>query len=246
MEDKLFEMLMQEDDITWQAMIYELVRKEGWDPWDIDVSALAQRFLDMLKKLKEMNLRISGKMVLAAAILLKLKSTRLVGEDLDEFDRIISSSETTEDEFYDELEAAAAKEQEHDPENFQLVPKTPQPRKRKVSVYDLMDALQKAIEVKRRRVIDSIPAAPEVSAPKKHVNISEMIQNVYNQIAIYFKDQKGSRLYFSQLIPSESREDKVRTFIPLLHLTHQRRINLDQDAHFSDIEIFVRTPEKAQ
>ena len=49
---------------------------------------------------------------------------------------------------------------------------------------------------------------------------------------------KGNkRLTFNHLIPSESKEDKVYTFIPLLHLTNQRKINLHQQKHFEDIEV---------
>ncbi|MFH1408291.1 MAG: ScpA family protein [Nanoarchaeota archaeon] len=239
-EDRIFNIIAQEDEITWQTMIYDLVKKEDMDPWDINISLLAKKFIEMLRKLTEMNFRISGKMVLAAAILLKLKSVRLIGSDLDELDRIISSSESTEEDFYDEIEAAVAKRDKDDPQNFQLVPKTPQPRKRKVSVYDLLDALQKAVEVKRRRVIDSIPAAPEVTVPKKTVNITEMIIKVYGQIVSYFNEKRLTKLTFEQLIPSSSKADKVQTFIPLLHLTNQRKIDLEQEIPFGEIEIFLR------
>ena len=50
-----------------------------------------------------------------------------------------------------------------------------------------------------------------------------------------FKKQKT--IMFSQLIPSPEREDKVMTFIPLLHLTKQRKINLEQKEHFGDIRV---------
>ena len=36
-EDSFFETLVQEDDITWQAMLHELVKTEEMDPWDINL-----------------------------------------------------------------------------------------------------------------------------------------------------------------------------------------------------------------
>ena len=50
-----------------------------------------------------------------------------------------------------------------------------------------------------------------------------------------------NKLTFTKLIPSNSREDKVYTFIPLLHLTNQRRIDLEQEKHFGEIEVYLKT-----
>ena len=71
-EDKVIEIVLSKDEVTWQSTLYELVRQEGMDPWDINVSLLAQKYIEMLQKLKEINFRVSGKMVLASAILLRL------------------------------------------------------------------------------------------------------------------------------------------------------------------------------
>src|SRR3989338_9890515 len=76
-QNDLYNLIFEEDDITWQAVILELVRENKIDPWDIDISVLTQEYLKILKKLKEMNFRLSGKVVLAGAILLKLKAERL-------------------------------------------------------------------------------------------------------------------------------------------------------------------------
>src|SRR3989338_4987490 len=88
--DKIFGIILSKtDEITWQNIIYELVKSEQMDPWDIDVSMLAQKYIDMLRSLKEHDFRISGKVLLAAAILLKIKSHKLVGEELTELDRLL-------------------------------------------------------------------------------------------------------------------------------------------------------------
>jgi segregation and condensation protein A len=235
MHDKIFELLFEEDEITWQSIIYDLIRAEKMDPWDVDVSLLSQKYIDTIKKLKEMDFRVSGKVLLAAAILLKIKSSRLVDEDINELDRLIfSQDEMTEEEFYEELETQF----QGTTRNFEqpiLIPKTPQPRKRKVSIYDLVAALEQALEVKRRRVISSIPTST-VELPEKKVDISDIIKQIYSRIVTFFSGSSG-RLTFSQLIPSDNKEDKVYTFIPLLHLTTQRKIDMLQQEHFGEIEI---------
>ncbi|MFH1849741.1 MAG: segregation/condensation protein A [archaeon] len=246
MQEKVFEIIFDKDEITWQTMIYELVKREEMDPWDVDVSVLAQRFLDMLKKLKEMDFRISGKILLAAAILLKLKSNRLVEEDLNVFDRLMASTEINEEEFYEELESELGHvDLDATKDEFRLVPRTPQPRKRKVSVYDLVDALQKALEVKNRRIPSSVRDSPAVEIPRKGVEISVIIKDIYNQIREHYSSKKGT-LTFSQLLPSDNKEDKVYTFIPLLHLTNQRKIDLEQKDHFGEIWIELLRPQAAK
>lgn len=239
MQDKIFQMLLEEDEITWQTIIYDLVKSEEMDPWDVDVSMLSQKYLETIKKLKEMDFRISGKIVLAASILLKIKSNKLVDEDILELERLISASETMEEgEFYEDFEnnyaADFLKEAGGKPS---LIPRTPQPRKRKVSIYDLVDALEAALEVKRRRVVGNVPEGV-IRIPDKGFDISFVIRQVYSKIIDYFGTKKAEeKLTFSQLIPSGSREDKVFTFIPLLHLTNQRRVDIFQENHFGDIEI---------
>ena len=242
MQEKIFELLFDKDEITWKSIILDLIKTEQMDPWDINISLLSQKYIEMLKKLKDLDFRISGKIVLAAAILLRIKSNKLVGEDITELDRLLAGKDLDElqEDFYDELESEFQVGQAGSIviDKPLLTPRTPQPRKRKVSVYDLMDALQKALEVKKRRVMRSIPTA-KVEIPKKSVEITSIIREVYGKITGFFFKNKGRKLTFTKLIPSDSKEDKVLTFIPLLHLTTQRKINLLQREHFGEIEIML-------
>lgn len=231
MQEKIFELLFDKDEITWQTILYDLVRTEQMDPWDIDISLLTQRYLEMLKKLKETDFRLSGKVLLAAAILLKIKSNRLVG-DIDKLEELMTS--TGEEEFYEDIEEIEQSEEGE----ATLIPRTPQPRKRKVSIYDLVGALQKALEVKKRRVLRSIPTA-EIEIPEKKKDITLVIKEIYEKIKNFFRT--GKRLTFTNLIPSDKKEDKIFTFIPLLHLTHQQKIDLKQEEHFGEIEILLRS-----
>ena len=231
--EKIFEIIFAKDEITWQSILFELVKTEQIDPWDVDIGLLTKKYIEMLKQLKELNFRISGKVLLAAAILLRIKSERLVGKDIDDFDRLLAPQEE-EDFLYEEVPESLILEEKHT-----LIPRMPQPRKRKVSIYDLVDALQKALEVKRRRVINSIPAF-DVEVPKKKKDISKVIGDLYLKIKNFFSSG-NKKLTFTNLVPSDKKEDKVFTFIPLLHLSNQRRVDLSQEEHFGEIEILLRT-----
>ncbi len=125
-------------------------------------------------------------------------------------------------------------------DDHKLIPRIPQPRKRKVSIYDLVNALEKALEVKRRRVERSIPEL-QVEIPEKKTDMTRLITDIYERVTGFFSKNRGRRLTFTNLIPSPSKEDKVLTLIPLLHLTNQRKVDLEQQQHFGEIEILLRT-----
>lgn len=51
-------------EVSWQALIYELIQTEQLDPWDIDISLLAQKYLEKIKQLEEANFFVSSKVLL--------------------------------------------------------------------------------------------------------------------------------------------------------------------------------------
>ncbi len=238
--ERIFSIIFSKaDEVTWQSIIYELVKSEQMDPWDIDVSILTQKYMGMLKTLKEHDFRVSGKVLLAAAILLKIKSNKLVGDDLSELDRLLIGVE----EEMEELGFDERGDIQKLTEIPALIPRTPQPRKRKVSIFDLVEALERALEVKKRRLLNSIPPL-NLEAPKKKKDITEIIREVYGKIKSFFISTLKDKLTFSKLLPSESKDDKVHTFIPLLHLAQQNKIELLQQSHFGEIEILLKKKEE--
>ena len=237
MEQRIFDIIMKGDEVTWQSLIQDLVRVENMDPWDIDISKLTQTYIGMLRKMQQLDLKISGKVILAAAIMLKLKSTYLVGRDMENFDRLLHPEEYNEDGLYEEQPVVRP---HINLEDVRLIPKTPQPRKRKVSVYDLVDALKQALEVqgRRRQILDSI----KIDIPEKKMDITKVIENIYTNIESILNSE-GS-LTFSQLIPSGNKADLVGLFVPILHLSNQQRVKLAQEEHFGEIDITLPTKKQ--
>ena len=238
--ERIFTILFSKtDEITWQNIIYGLVKSEEMDPWDINITVLSQKYIDMLRTLKEHDFRISGKVLLASAILLKMKSNRLVGEDLDELDRLLIGAEDEIDELNFEEHGSNLAAPEIPP----LIPRTPQPRKRKVSIFDLVDALERALEVKKRRLTNSIPPLA-LEVPKVERDITEVIKDVYNRIRAFFLTNLDGTLTFTKLISSEKKEDKILTFIPLLYLSQQNKIEIMQEIPFGEIVIIFKEKSK--
>lgn len=244
--DRIYNVITDTEEITWKSIIMDIIKNGEMDPWNIDISLLAKRFVKAVKKLKEANLKMSGKVLLAAALLLRIKSTRLIGEDINEFDQLLASSEEpdlySEESFIEgELDNMGVRITR--PEDVRLIPRTPQPRKRKVSVYDLIDALDVALNVKKRRVLNHL-RTKEIKIPDKSLDISQLMDDMFSEM-LKSLTGKDSRLAFSTLVPSDSKHDKVMTFIPMLHLKNARKIDLEQKKHFEEIWITLAKKGKA-
>lgn len=234
MEDRIYDLLVKKNEVTWQTIIYELINNGEMDPWNVDVSRLSSRYIEAIKNLKEHNFFISGKMVLASALLLRMKSDRLLNEHIAEFDSVLYPAD--EDLLLeDENDYKYAIDGKDIPK---LMVKSPQSRKRQVSLNELMQALEKALEVDERRRIRKIyeePVIQEAVLPKNVYNISDLIKSVYEKIIYMFR--KKEILNFAELLETDSKEDKITTFIPLLHLCNQQKIDLNQKEAFGNIKI---------
>ena len=105
----------------------------------------------------------------------------------------------------------------------------------KLSIASL-NALEKALEVKKRRLIKSMPEEGiEIPAMQKDISLS--IKEVFKSIMDFFVTG-GKKLTFRKLVENEhSKEERIGKFQPLLHLDYQRKIELHQEKPFADIDI---------
>jgi len=239
MQDRILDMLLQDDEITWQAIILDLVKSGELDPWDVDVSILTFKYLEAIKTLKEANLFISAKVLLASSLLLKIKSEKLITEGIGALDSYLFPSEDLE-ELDDFVGGKKRIKLEVEP---RLTIKTPQARKKRVTVNDLIGALEKALEVNERRIMkkarrEYIPETMFV--PERKADISMLIKELHLRILSWFK--KKPEVTFSDIIPGPGRKEKLYTFVPLLHLCNQSSLDLYQPDHFG--EIYIKLLEK--
>ena len=234
-KEQIYDLIFQGDDMKWQSIIHELVREGRVDPWDIDVSVLAKEYLDAIRKLKQHNFRLSGKVILAAAILLKMKTERISLEQL-------LSLTNPEDFPPDAEEDLVDVETEKHFTKAKLSLRIPGVRKRKVTVFELIDALKKALEVDDKRQQRQSELA-EIMKPRrveiKKVDVFSKIDSLWKKIKEFVKKHSGL-LQFSHLAPTKEKKDVIWTLIPLLHLAQQQKVELRQDVPFGEIFIDVQ------
>ena len=128
-------------EISWQEIIYDLINTEQLDPWDIDIGVLANKYLEKLRRLEDEDFFVSSKVLLAAAFLLRIKSELLLSKYLKSIDEILfgKKEEKIQKINLDELDF------EDIPD---LIPKSPLPRFKKVSLKELIESLNKALSRK--------------------------------------------------------------------------------------------------
>jgi len=235
--EEIYSLLMEENEITWQSIIYDLVRSEEMDPWDIDVSLLTQKYIETVKGLKNANFHLSGKVLLASAMLLKIKSKKLVEDDISRFDSYLFHHDGELEELSEYITSERPKIQPPP-----LGMKTPQARKRKISVNDLIFALEKALEVNKRKIIrrNKYMAVNVPEIPEKKVNITDLIGKIFNKIVAIFKKER--HVTFSTLLNQDNpdKREKILTLLPLLHLETQNKIEMEQKAPFGEIDIKLK------
>ena len=224
-------------EIGWQEIIYDLINSEQLDPWNIDIIVLTNNYLRRLQKYEEENYFISSKVLLAASLLLRIKSEILLNKYIKSIDEILFGKKEK-----------IQKSQERiylDEEIPFLVPKSPIPRFRKVSLKELMESLGKAINTENKRIRKEITqsnALREISfsMPKRKYRISDKIKEIYSKLSKHFgENQEKSKVAYTEFI-GNNKDEKILAFLPLLHLEDQKKIWLEQEDHFEEIQIWLK------
>lgn len=224
-------------EIGWQEIIYDLINTEQLDPWDVDIIILTDKFFEKVQSLEEADFFVSSKVLLAAALLLRIKSEILLNKYIKSIDEILFGNK--------ELESRKPLERiELDEEIPELVPRSPIPRFRKVTLKELIESLGRAIKTENRRInkeIISKNALREVgiSLPKRRISIKNKIREIYDSLLKIFEDEKERKISLTQFV-GENKEEKIISFSPLLHLENQQKVWLDQEAHFEEIYIWLK------
>ncbi|MBU2522984.1 MAG: segregation/condensation protein A [Nanoarchaeota archaeon] len=231
-QNELYNLLVSRE-LSWQQIILDLIKSEQLDPWDIDLAVLTKRYLEKIHELEEANFFISSKILLAASILLRIKSEILVDKYIKSLDEILFGIPEKKEKPQIEINLDDVAE---------LFPRTPLPRPRKVTLPELMQALSSAMVTEQRRIRKEITVRHAVNRletfiPKKSINIRERIKEVYSKILGFFSKNGEESMKFSQL--AETKEEKIPSFHSIMHLDFQKSIFLDQPKAFEEIFIYL-------
>jgi segregation and condensation protein A len=223
-------------EIGWQEIIYDLINTEQLDPWDIDISILTEKYLEKIQQLEEADFFVSSKVLLAASLLLRIKSEILLNKYIKSIDEILFGSK--------EIKKYPLERIELNEEVPELVIRSPIPRFRRVTLQELIESLNKAIKTENRRINKEIitkNALVEagISLPKRKFSIKDKIREIYSKLFKHLNENEIKSVSFTEFIGT-NREEKIMSFSPLLHLENQQKVWLEQGAHFEEIYIWLK------
>ena len=234
-QNQFFDLITGED-LNWQTIIYDLIKTEQLDPWDIDIKLLAERYIEVIQQLEEGNFFVSSKVLLACSLLLRLKSEILINSYIQELNEVLYGRKDNKKYEFERIEIDEG-------ELPTLVPKTPMARHRKVTLKELMAALNKAIDTENRRVKREIKGRQAEKSvltvlPKGvQIPLKVKVKNIFSIIQCHV-GQNNSHMKFSHLAPSK--EEMLASFVPILHLSNSEKIYLRQEAHFKEIHMSLK------
>ncbi|HNV93771.1 MAG: segregation and condensation protein A [Candidatus Methanofastidiosum methylothiophilum] len=204
----------------------DLVLSREIDPWDIDIIDLTNKFLERIRKLKNLDLRISGKTILTASILLRMKSEQLMKEE---------QKEEIDDEFFDFWEDIENAE-------FEIDEIKPPLRRRNVGKMTLpelfealIDALEEGEKPKRKIIAKVGPQLYQIDEIK--ADIRKQVEKLY-QYLLELKNLNDT-IYFKDLLIEKTTREVARLFLYILFLYSDKKIEILQEVMFGEILIKV-------
>ncbi len=206
-------------------ILVSLARNGEIDPWNIDIVELTDKFLREVEEMEKMDLRVSGRTLLYAAILLRMKSNVLV--EVEKSEELIDDGS----------------------DNFVItdypVPALPLRRssRRPVTLEELLVELKKAEAIEERRlerfknkkeerratIREVLSIAHEEDIESGVVKMRDLLDGLF---------EKEKNVQFSDLTVSLDRAGRVMAYLALLFLATKKEIWLEQEELFG--ELFIR------
>lgn len=212
---------------SWEDVIIKIVAEEQMNPWSVDIIKLSNIFLNYLEKMEHLDLRIPARFILIAAILLRMKSDVLIEKEEKMF---IPESDKEIDETLRVLASLPP-----------LQPPLKRMPLRNVSLEELISALKKAYEIQERRIERKVrikKAVEVVLPPAEAEDITERINKLLTQINEALLEVES--IEFSRIVKRWGRKEIVEAIIPLLHLSQDGKVNLQQEELFKEILVKLR------
>lgn len=193
-------------------LLTDVLQLESIDPWNVDVGKLIAGFLQEMRRLGDIDFRVSGNALYSASVIFMKKTRELVELGL--------------------LPADASEEEEE-----LVIPKILPPFRlanRRVTLEELLLAMDRVlskgtrdrpIPSSRRRRVDVEPLSFATEAAR--ANIEETIAEVYSDICKIV--QVGEVIRFTELLVNNTRKEIVRVFFSMLHLYSRALIDIWMD-----------------
>ena len=248
---------VQEAEVDGIEILVNMAKQGKIDPWNVDIVEVTDKYLMHLFQSKAQNLRLTGRTLLFAAILLKLKSNVLEGIDVLDFEP------QHQDEFNYDDEMPLDYEEEYIPTNNVIsIDEVLQRRTsvrlnhnrvvtlrdliRQLEFYEMLDkkqSLKNAHERAKRRVQNYARLSPDHIINLAH---DEYIENGVQRLKANLSEilSRQDKIELNELTLLGM--DKISAYISLLFLTVESDYDLEQDEFYGDLYVIKREENPAE
>ncbi|QPV64019.1 segregation/condensation protein A [Halosimplex litoreum] len=254
-----------EDDEEPVEVLVNLAEDGEIDPWDIDIVAVTDKFLD---RLDEGDLRTSGRALFYASVLLRMKSDAMLDDGSDEeeepWEEPWEQGGEMADDGFEGPDPFAALESEMDrrlerrrargmPQTLDELVRDLREAERdnwwkESREYDTSDSpggFDRGTQELDYRSgddfrMDEEPSAADVTDTAHEEHVDEIIDDVHDALREQYDKGRDEVLYREI---SDTGGSRVLTFLGLLFLAHRGHVRLTQDEMFGDL--WVQDPNAA-
>ncbi|MBP2200793.1 segregation and condensation protein A [Methanococcus voltae] len=229
----------------WVRIIKENISKKQVDPWNINISDIANEYLETIKELRKFDIRLSADVVLVASILLRMKSEILYGEcenafDDEEEDEVVNEDDRM-DEDYNDLETQ--------PIPILTDPKTNEnsTKQTTVTLDGLITTLQSELnKIKSKKPRKKRTQSPSTIATNLNNLIEEMVEeddisDIMDYIIEELGNSKDGNFIFQEKF--DTREKVIKNFLPSLYLANDGKIDLLQEELFEELYVQLKSKQ---
>jgi len=225
--------------LGWERTLDELT--EDMDPWDIDILELTRRYRQYIQRLGDYDLKIPGRLILVCSVLLRIKTDFLSG--VEEEEELEEGGEMIEEEM-EQLEEQQVEQQPEEPELY--IPDIEFPvrkkQKRKVTLDELKQALNKAIDIKKKRK-ERKEEREEFNLELDQEDVKQKVDRLFNRLRSYITDEED-KIKFEQVLNKKTRQEKVEKFFHILHLETDEKIKCSQPEFLGELLIALESELK--
>ena len=213
----------------WKEILIDVVKNQNLDPWDIDLSLISQKYLERVKELKKLNLRVSANVVLASSILLRYKSDSWVLTQQETIVPIMIPDEIYSEPIVPQLESML------------------RTTTRKVSLEELIAAMEDIMSKEKKkaerqnRLLERIVPDSLLEMAANSEDFEKKLKDSLEEIKKNIDEE--NLVLFSDLLENRTSADIINCLIPVLHLANDGKIAVWQEKAFGEIFIHLLETE---
>lgn len=220
-------------------LLCHLVDKNKMDIYKVNISQIADQYIEYINQMKELNLEVTSEFVLMASTLLYIKSKSLLPKQVED------EGELTEEELikriieYKKYKEISKKLREqfliYSKRFYKLPDKVELPKRKLEEEYSkevLEEEYKKLLKINKEKVnVNAINI--EKIAITETVTVTSKVKDIFREL------MKKPRFIFNKLCATKryTKLETVTAFTGLLELTRKNKVTAEQEKTFGDITV---------